>query len=56
MQLLRKMLLVQKDVIQEIEKIKRKIEDQDGDIQLIFEYLKQLELAKQEERTYQKRK
>ena len=53
--LLRKMLLVQKDVIQEIEKIKRKIEDQDGDIQLIFEYLKQLELAKQEERTYQKR-
>jgi len=47
--MLRKMLLVHKDVMKEIDAIKRAISDQTRDIQLIFEYLKQLEQAKQQQ-------
>lgn len=54
--LLRKMLLVHKGVIKEIDEIKRSIEDQNQDIQLIFEYLKQLEEAKQQELVQKNRK
>ncbi len=54
--MLRKMLLVHKDVMKEIDVIKRTISDQDQNIQLIFEYLKQLEQAKQQELDQQHRK
>lgn len=54
--MLRKMLLVHKDVVKEIDVIKRTISDQDQNIQLIFEYLKQLEQAKQQELDQQNRK
>ncbi len=54
--LIRKMLLVQKDVMHEINEIKRAIVSQDNNIQLIFEYLKQLEEAKQEELEKEPRK
>lgn len=54
--MLRKMLLVHKDVMKEIDVIKRTISDQDQNIQLIFEYLKQLEQAKQQELDQQNRK
>ena len=47
--LLRKMLLVHKDVLKEIDEIKRTVEGQNQNIQLVFEYLKQLEQAKQKE-------
>jgi hypothetical protein len=45
--LLRRMLLLQKDVMQAIDKIRNKLQEQDKNIKLIFEYLKQLEEAKQ---------
>jgi len=54
--MLRKMLPVHKDVMKEIDKIKRTISDQNQNIQLIFEYLKQLEQAKQQELEQQNRK
>jgi hypothetical protein len=47
--MLRKMLLLQKDVMFEIDNIKREISSQGNNIQLIFEYLRQLESAKQQE-------
>ena len=47
--LLRKMLLVHKDVLKEIDEIKSTVEGQNQNIQLVFEYLKQLEQAKHEE-------
>ena len=54
--LLRKMLLVHKDVLKEIDEIKRTIEGQNHNIQLIFEYLNQLEKADQQELDHQNRK
>ena len=54
--MLRKMLLVHKDVMKEIDVIKRTISDQNQNIQLIFEYMKQLEQAKQQELDQQNRK
>ncbi len=50
------MLLANNDVMKEIETIKRTISDQDQNIQLIFEYLKQLEQIKQQELEPQNRK
>lgn len=47
--LLRKLLLVHKDVMVEIDKIKETIEKQDQNIQVIFKYLKQLEQGRQQE-------
>ena len=47
--LIRKLLLVHSDVIHEIEMIKKTINDQDGNIQIIFEYLEKLEQTKQQE-------
>ena len=47
--MLRKMLLAHNNVMKEIDVIKRAISDQNQNIQLIFEYLKQLELVKQQE-------
>jgi len=54
--MIRKMLLVNKDVMKEIDAIKRTISDQSKNIQLIFEYLKQLEQAKQQQLDQQNRK
>jgi hypothetical protein len=47
--MLRKMLLLHKDVMSEINSIKLAIENQGNNIELIFEYLKQFESAKQQE-------
>ncbi len=54
--LLHRMLLVQKDVMHEITSIKREIANQNDNIQLIFEYLKQFEVAKQKGIDFKKRK
>jgi hypothetical protein len=54
--LLRKLLLVHKDVISEINKIKQTIEKQNHSIQLIFEYLKQLEKHKRLDSNHKHRK
>jgi hypothetical protein len=47
--MLRRMLLLQKDIMQEITQIRRQLSEQDNNIMLIFEYLKQFEEAKQQE-------
>ena len=44
---LREMLLAYKDVLRKLDEIERKYTDHDQKIMLIFEYLKQLEQAKQ---------
>jgi len=54
--LLRKMLLVHKDVLKEIDEIKRTIDGQNQNIQLIFEYLKELEKANQKDLNQRNRK
>jgi len=54
--LMRKMLLVQNDVMYEIETIKNALSDHDQNIQQIFEYLKQLEQAKQQSLDQQNRR
>lgn len=46
---LRRMLLLQKDVMQEISQIRKQLHEQDNNIMLIFEYLKQFEEAKQQQ-------
>jgi hypothetical protein len=46
---MRKMMLTHKDILMKLEQLERKDIDQDRNIQLIFEYLKQLEQAKQTE-------
>ena len=43
------MLFAHKDILLKLEKLERKYTDHDGKIILIFEYLKQLETAKQQE-------
>ena len=53
---LRKMLLMHKDVLQKLEKIEEKLTEHDDNIMVIFEYLKQLEQAKQEELEQRNRK
>lgn len=47
--MLRKTLLLQKDIIQVINQIRLKLQEHDNNILLIFEYLKQFEEAKQKE-------
>ena len=47
--MLRKVLMANKDIMKEIDQIKRMIADQNQNIQSIFEYLSQLEQAKQKE-------
>ena len=47
--MLRKMLLLQKDIIQEITQIRKQLSEQDNNITLIFDYLKQFEEARQQE-------
>ena len=45
--MLRRMLLLQKDIMKEITLIRKQLLEQDNNIILIFEYLKQFEQAKQ---------
>ncbi len=45
--ILRRMLLLQKDIMHEIGQIRKQLQEQGNDIMLIFEYLKQFEEAKQ---------
>lgn len=52
---LKEMLLIHKDVLVELENIKQKMGSNCNDIELIFNYLKQFELAKQQELAHQNR-
>lgn len=54
--MLRKMLMLNKDVMLEINIIKQAIEEQGNNIELIFEYLKQFEAVKQQELEQKNRK
>lgn len=53
--MLRKMLLLNKDVMLEINNIKQAIENQGNNIELIFEYLKQFEEGKQQDLEFRNR-
>jgi phage regulator Rha-like protein len=52
---MREMLLVHKDVLLELEKLKQQLSDHDNKILVVFEYLKQFEQLKQEEFDQEKR-
>lgn len=52
---LKEMLLTNKDILLELETIKQKVGSNSNDIELIFNYLKQFEQAKQQELDYQNR-
>ncbi len=52
---MRKLILSHKDILVELEAIKQKLGANSNDIELIFNYLKQLEQAKQQELEYQNR-
>jgi len=47
--MLRRMLLLQKDIMQEIAQIRKQLSNHDNNIMVIFEYLKQFEEAKKQE-------
>jgi hypothetical protein len=53
--MLRRMLLLQKDIMQEISHIRKQLSEQDNNIMIIFEYLKQFEEAKQQELEHKER-
>ena len=53
--MLRRMLLLQKDIMQEITQIREQLSDQDNNILVIFDYLKQFEEARQQESEQKKR-
>lgn len=53
---IREMLLTHKDILSELEKIKQTVSSNSKDIELIFQYLKQFEAAKQQELEQQNRK
>jgi len=53
---MREMLLTYKDLLHKLEEIERNSINHDQQIMLIFEYLKQLEMAKQEEQEQKNRK
>ena len=53
--ILRMMLLLQKDIMQEITQIREQLSDQDNNILVIFDYLKQFEEARQQESEQKKR-
>lgn len=52
---MREILLTHKDILAELETIKQKVGSNSNDIELIFNYLKQFEQAKQQEIEYQNR-
>jgi len=53
---MREILLAHKDILEKLNQIERRIVDHDDKILLIFEYLRQLEQAKQEEQAFKERK
>ena len=53
---MRDMLLSNRDIIEKLLQIEQNLADHDEKILLIFEYLKQLEQAKQQEIEYKERK
>jgi hypothetical protein len=53
---IREMIMLNKDVLQRLEGIERKISEHDNNIMLIFEYLKQFEEAKQLQSKQENRK
>ena len=53
---MREMLLSNRDIIEKLLQIEQNLADHDEKILLIFEYLKQLEQAKQQEIEYKERK
>ena len=53
---MREMLLANKDIIEKLTLMEYKLADHDDNILLIFEYLKQLEQAKQQQQDQAKRK
>ena len=53
---MREMLLAYKDILHKLEEMESKYTDHDQKIMLIFEYLKQLEAAKQQELEQKNRK
>lgn len=52
---IREMILTHKDILMELEAIKQKVGSNSNDIELIFNYLKQFEAAKQQELEQQQR-
>jgi hypothetical protein len=52
---MREILLTHKDILMELESIKQTVGSNSNDIELIFNYLKQFEQAKQQELNYQNR-
>jgi len=54
--LLRKMLLLHKDIMQEIQQIRKQLQDHGNNILVIFEYLKQFEAEKQQRTEQAERK
>jgi hypothetical protein len=46
---IRQMLLANKEILQRLDKLEQKLTEHDGQIMVIFEYLKQMEQAKQTE-------
>lgn len=52
---MRELLLTHKDILSELEKIKEKVGSNSQDIELVFQYLKQLEATKQQELEQQHR-
>jgi phage regulator Rha-like protein len=53
---MREMLLTHKDILSELEKIRKETGNNSKDIELIFKYLKQLEAVKQQELEQENRK
>ncbi len=53
---LRELMFMHKDVIHQLEQVQNKLTEHDGQIMVIFEYLKQLEKAKQEDLELKPRK
>ena len=52
---IREMIMLNKDVLQRLEGIERKMSEHDSNIMLIFEYLKQFEEAKQQQSNQENR-
>jgi hypothetical protein len=53
---MREILLTNKDIIEKLMQIEKKLTDHDDKIILIFEYMRQLEQVKQEELDFKERK
>jgi hypothetical protein len=53
---LREILFLHKDMANQLEKFRNKLDEHDNQIMLIFEYLKQLEQSKQEKTSFKTRK